>query len=170
MTDRDAEFVEFVQARGVALRRTAFLLCGDWHRAEDLVQAALIKLFKSWHKIQKDGSVDAYARQVLVRTTIDESRRFWRRRERASAELPEVAVPAVSSEEALDLRRALAQLPARQRAVVVLRFWEDQSVEEVANLLGCAQGTVKSQASKGLAALRKVLADQRDYAVLEVQR
>ncbi|MFB9905030.1 SigE family RNA polymerase sigma factor [Allokutzneria oryzae] len=170
MTDRDAEFVEFVQARGVALRRTAFLLCGDWHRAEDLVQAALIKLFKAWPKIHKTGSLDAYTRQVLVRTAIDESRRFWRRRERASAELPEVAIPAASSEEALDLRRALATLPARQRAVVVLRFWEDLSVEEVANLLGCAPGTVKSQASKGLAALRRTLADQRDYAVLEVQR
>ncbi|GAB3896869.1 SigE family RNA polymerase sigma factor [Kibdelosporangium lantanae] len=143
----DDQFVEFVRARTTALRRTAFLLCGDWHHAEDLVQTAFIKLYRAWPRVSQGGE-DAYARQVLVRVAIDESRRFWRR-ERAAAELPDRPAPAGTSEVSLDIQRALAALPGRQRAIVVLRYWEDLSVADVARLLGCPRGTVKTQASRG---------------------
>src|SRR5690606_40540513 len=81
VTGRDTEFVEFVRTRGPSLRRTAFLLCGDWHHAEDLVQIALLKLFRAWSRIKAAEAVDSYARTVLVRTAVDESRRIVRRRE-----------------------------------------------------------------------------------------
>src|SRR5206468_173099 len=112
-----------VTARAADLRRTAYLLCGDWHRAEDLVQTSLIKLYRAWDKARGDGE-NAYARRVLVRTAIDESRRFWWR-ERAADVLPDTAGPEVDTGIAVDVRRALAALPPRQRAVVVLRYWED---------------------------------------------
>lgn len=108
MSERDAEFVEFVQMRGPALRRTAFLMCGDWHRAEDVLQTALIKLYRSWSRI-RDTTAEAYARQVVVRTLIDESRRFRWRRERTTDTVPETVAPAVEVEDGLDVRRALEQ-------------------------------------------------------------
>ncbi|MEU5691335.1 SigE family RNA polymerase sigma factor [Actinosynnema sp. NPDC020468] len=155
----DREFDAYVDARARVLRRTAYLLCGDWHRAEDLVQTALTKLYAAWPRIHRDGSVDAYARKVLVRAAIDESRRPWRR-ETAVAALPEVGGAGDTTSDAaadLDVRAALARLPAGQRAVVVLRYWEDLSVAETARLLGNTEGTVKSQSAKGLAALRELL-------------
>lgn len=152
---RDEEFVEFVKTRTVSLRRTAFLLCGDWHRAEDLVQTALIKAFGAWSRV-RPGDEDAYVRKVLVRVAIDDSRRFWHR-EKAAPELPDVALAIVDTDNSVDVRRALAALPVRQRAAVVLRYWEDLPVEEVGRLLGCQPGTVKSQCAKGLAALRRTL-------------
>ncbi|MBP2475824.1 RNA polymerase sigma-70 factor (sigma-E family) [Crossiella equi] len=160
MADRTTDFVEYVRARGPALRRTAFLLCGDWHRAEDLTQTALIKLYKAWRRVELSGAVDAYARQILVRTAIDESRLFFWRREKVTAELPDLPALENGTDAALDVRRALAALPKRQRAVVVLRYWEDLSVQEVAGLLGCSEGTVKSQAAKGLATLRTSLSGE----------
>jgi RNA polymerase sigma-70 factor (sigma-E family) len=158
--NRDAEFGEFLDSRAVVMRRTAYLLCGgDWHRAEDLVQTTLTKVYMAWPRLRRDGSVDAYSRKVMVRSAIDESRRAFRRRESVVEELPEVAGPPNGVDEAVDVRRALAQLPAGQRAVVVLRYWEDLSVTETAALLGRSEGTVKSQAAKGLAALRRLLAE-----------
>jgi RNA polymerase sigma-70 factor (sigma-E family) len=158
--DRDAEFGEFLDSRAVVMRRTAYLLCGgDWHRAEDLVQTTLTKVYVAWPRLRRDGSVDAYSRKVMVRSAIDESRRAFRRRESVVEELPEVAGPPNGVDEAVDVRRALARLPAGQRAVVVLRYWEDLSVTETAALLGKSEGTVKSQAAKGLAALRRLLAE-----------
>ncbi|MBB5954576.1 RNA polymerase sigma-70 factor (sigma-E family) [Saccharothrix tamanrassetensis] len=154
--DRDREFGEFVDARALVLRRTAYLLCGDWHRAEDLVQTALTKLYVAWPRVRRDGAVDAYARKVLVRTAIDESRRGFRRRETVVEALPETPVPG-SAPADFDVRAALAALPPGQRAVVVLRYWEDLSVTETARLLGRTEGTVKSQAAKGLATLRRLL-------------
>ncbi|GLZ31487.1 RNA polymerase sigma24 factor [Lentzea sp. NBRC 105346] len=155
--DRDREFGEYVDARALVMRRTAFLLCGDWHRAEDIVQNALAKLYVAWPRVQRSGTVDAYARKVLVRAAVDESRRGFFRRERAVRDLPDTAVSPASPD--LDVRRALAALPSGQRTVVVLRYWEDLSVGEVARLLGRTEGTVKSQAAKGLAALRSLLGD-----------
>jgi RNA polymerase sigma-70 factor (sigma-E family) len=155
--DRDREFGEFVDARALVMRRTAFLLCGDWHRAEDIVQTALIKLYVAWSRVRKD-SVDAYARKVLVRTAIDEGRRGFFQRERTVDAVPERAVADSASD--LDLREALDALPPGQRAVVVLRYWEDLSVTETARILGRTEGTVKSQAAKGLAALRDLLVDE----------
>jgi RNA polymerase sigma-70 factor (sigma-E family) len=161
VSDRDAEFGEFLDSRAVVMRRTAYLLCGgDWHRAEDLVQTTLTKIYVAWPRLRRDGSVDAYSRKVMVRSAIDESRRAFRRRESMVDELPEVAGPPSATDEAIDVRRALAQLPAGQRAVVVMRYWEDMSVTETAELLGKSEGTIKSQAAKGLATLRRLLADR----------
>ncbi|MCA1654870.1 MAG: SigE family RNA polymerase sigma factor [Pseudonocardiaceae bacterium] len=161
MQDRDAEFGEFLDSRAVVMRRTAYLLCGgDWHRAEDLVQTTLTKIYVAWPRIRRngDGSVDAYSRRIMVRAAIDESRRAYRRRESVVQDLPEtLASPPARVEEAVDVRRVLAQLPAGQRAVVVLRYWEDLSVTETAHALGKSEGTVKSQAAKGLATLRRLL-------------
>ncbi len=161
MQDRDAEFGEFLDSRAVVMRRTAYLLCGgDWHRAEDLVQTTLTKIYVAWPKIRRDGSVDAYSRKIMVRAAIDESRRAYRRRESVVDTLPETnSTPPVGVEDAVDVRRALAQLPAGQRAVVVLRYWEDLSVTETAQALGKSEGTIKSQSAKGLATLRKLLGD-----------
>jgi RNA polymerase sigma-70 factor (sigma-E family) len=158
--DRDAEFGEFLDSRAAVMRRTAYLLCGgDWHRAEDLVQTTLTKIYVAWPRIRRDGSIDAYSRKIMVRAAIDESRRAFRRRESVVDQLPET--PTYSGfDEAVDVRRALAKLPAGQRAVVVLRYWEDLSVEDTAKALGRSEGTVKSQAAKGLAALRRLLDDR----------
>ncbi|RZS41348.1 RNA polymerase sigma-70 factor (sigma-E family) [Herbihabitans rhizosphaerae] len=167
MSGRDGEFAEYVDTRLPVMRRTAYLLCGDWHRAEDLVQTALSKLYVVWPRLRASAGIDAYARTVLVRTSIDESRKAFRRRESTTSEPPELSVPPSGVEDAVDVRRALGQLPAGQRAVVVLRYWEDLSITETARVLGRTEGTVKSQAAKGLAALRELLAAGR--TVLEGQ-
>jgi RNA polymerase sigma-70 factor (sigma-E family) len=159
---RDREFREFVDARALVMRRTAFLLCGDWHRAEDIVQTALTKLYVAWSRVRKD-SVDAYARKVLVRTAIDEGRRGFFQRERITDDVPERPVADHAAD--LDLKLALDALPAGQRAVVVLRYWEDLSITETARILGRTEGTVKSQASKGLAALRDLLVDEPESRI-----
>lgn len=163
--NRDREFGEFVDARALVMRRTAYLLCGDWHRAEDLVQTALTKLYVAWPRVRRDGAVDAYARKILVRAAIDEGRRGFRRKETVVDTLPETPVSAADPGDP-EVRRALAALPPGQRAVVVLRYWEDLSLTETARLLGRTEGTVKSQAAKGLAKLRELLGSH----VLEEQR
>ncbi|MCP2248549.1 SigE family RNA polymerase sigma factor [Lentzea aerocolonigenes] len=160
--DRDREFGEYVDARALVMRRTAFLLCGDWHRAEDIVQTALIKLYGAWSRVRRD-SVDAYARKVLVRTAIDDGRRGFFQRERTVDAVPESPVADHSSD--LDLKLALDALPPGQRAVVVLRYWEDLSITETARILGRTEGTVKSQAAKGLAALRDLLVDEPESRI-----
>jgi RNA polymerase sigma-70 factor (sigma-E family) len=163
VSDRDAEFGEYLDSRAVVMRRTAYLLCGgDWHRAEDLVQTTLTKIYVAWPRLRRDGSVDAFSRKVMVRSAIDESRRAFRRRESSVEELPELAGPVNGVDDAIDVRSALAHLPAGQRAVVVMRYWEDMSVTETAELLGKSEGTIKSQAAKGLATLRRLLAEDRD--------
>lgn len=157
MGDRDLEFAEFVDANAARLRRTAYLLCGDWHRAEDLVQVAFLKVYKSWSKVS--ASPLGYARQTLTNTVIDESRRFWRN-ERPTYPLPDTVSASYDQDASMDLRRAMAALPPRQRAAIVLRYWDDLPIAEVARLLDCTEGTVKSQCAKGLAALRGLVADQ----------
>jgi RNA polymerase sigma-70 factor (sigma-E family) len=155
----DGEFSELVAARFPALRRTAYLMCGDWHQAEDLAQIALIKLHAAWGRVRRREDLDAYLRKTLLRACIDEKRRArWRREHSASDWLPDPPAADGALDEAAAERDALVAalraLPAGQRAVVVLRFWEDQSVQETARLLGCSAGTVKSQSARGLAALR----------------
>lgn len=155
----EADFKQYVTDRSHALRRTAYLMCGDWHEAEDLVQTAFLKLYKYWRKVERAQNRDAYVRQVIVRALIDERRRGWRR-ERPFAVLPDdiAAVEAGPGPEERDaLLGAMALIPQRQRATLVLRFWEDQSVEQTAHALGCSEGTVKSQTARGLAALREAL-------------
>jgi RNA polymerase sigma-70 factor (sigma-E family) len=155
---RDAAFTEFVRARRTHLRRIAYAICGDWHRADDLVQTALVKLYVAWPRLDREGREEAYVRTILVRADIDEHRRSWRR-ERAG--LPEVERPAreeLPAEERSALFDALQALPTMQRKVVVLRHWLGLSVEETAHELRISQGTVKSHSSRGLAALRETLA------------
>lgn len=152
--DREASYVDYVTARRGHLRRVAYALCGDWHRADDLLQTALVKLYVAWPRIRRTGHEDAYVRRILVRASIDESRRPWRR-ERVTDDLPDRAAPEPTGiEERSALFDALQALPAQQRATVVLRHWLGMSVAETAAELGINEGTVKSHTSRGLAALR----------------
>ncbi|MGW7268774.1 SigE family RNA polymerase sigma factor [Streptomyces sp. NPDC054842] len=154
--EQEDRFKEFVRARWSQLVRTAYLLTGDVHDAEDLTQTALAKAYRSWWRISRTDNPEAYVRRMLVTCNSD---RFRKRRvaESLTAAPPDTAGRDESAgrvEERGSLLAGLAQLPARQRAVVVLRYWEDLSEAEVAEVLGCSTGTVKSQASKGLAKLR----------------
>ncbi len=149
-------YQEFVAARWPHLVRTAYLLTGDIHHAEDLTQTALAKAYRSWRKVSRSARPEAYVRKMLVTCNSD---RFRKRRvgEHLTAIPPDVAGPydaAAQIDQRGSLLAALAQLPPKQRAVVVLRYWEDLSESEVAETLGCSPGTVKSQAAKGLAKLR----------------
>ncbi len=158
MVAEQESFGEFASARRAGLRRTAFLLCGDWYLADDLVQDARARLYVRWRQVRARGEVDAYARRMLVNGFLASRRRSWRR-EVATAELPDVAMPGTTDDGTRDvLLRALAELHPSQRAIVVLRYWEDLSVEQVATALGCSTGNVKSQAARGLAHLRTALA------------
>jgi RNA polymerase sigma-70 factor (sigma-E family) len=157
--DWERDYAAWVDGQGAALRGTAYLLCGNWHAAEDLTQTALTKLYLAWRRIDRAGSVDAYARQVLLRAFLDERRRPWRR-EHAAADPPVVpasgdAAGAVA--ERLALEAALRGLPPTQRAVLVLRYWCDLDVRATAAALDISDGTVKSATSRGLTALRAVL-------------
>jgi RNA polymerase sigma-70 factor (sigma-E family) len=155
--DRYEGFREFVLARRPALSRTALLLTGSHDAAEELVQEALVKAAARWRKLTAEGDPEAYLRRVMVNDRIS----WWRRRRRESIvpNVPERASTEASEtvDGRLDLAAALATLPARQRAVVVLRFYEDLGVEETAALLRCAPGTVKSQTSDALARLRRLV-------------
>ena len=152
------DFESYVASRRAHLRRTAYLLCGDWDRAEDIVQDALTRLYVHWRRASRADSVDAYVRRSLINAYLSEGRRPWRR-ERPTELLPEpsYADPSGASGDRDDLRRALASLGASQRAVVVLRYWDDLSIEQTADALGCSTGNIKSQAARGLAHLREVL-------------
>ena len=148
----EREFDAFVVARSPALLRTAFLLVHDEGRAEDLLQTALTKAWFAWRRIEDP---EAYVRRVIVTTSAS----WWRRRwnaETPSADLPDrtPAAPTDSADTDRDLWVAIGHLPRRQRAVVVLRYLEDRSEHDTAELLGCSVGTVKSQASRALAKLR----------------
>jgi len=150
-----ADFDEFVVGRSSALLRTAILLTGDRHDAEDLVQTALLRVARHWSRALENP--EAYTRRVLVNLAYDRSRHRKRRPERLGPP-PDRAATDHYGEERDDLLRLLRQLPERQRATVVLRYWEDLSVAETAQLLGCTEGTVKSATSKALAHLREALA------------
>jgi len=142
-----------VATRGPALQRTAYLLTGDWALAEDLLQTALTKSYLAWSRIQRDEP-EAYVRKVLVTTYATWWRRRWRGEHPTDA-LPDTATEAWAGvDDRVALAAALARLPRRQRAVVVLRFHDDLTERQVAEALGIAVGTVKSQTAKALAALR----------------
>ncbi|BEP13747.1 SigE family RNA polymerase sigma factor [Acidothermaceae bacterium B102] len=152
-----AEFEAFVSARSPALRRTAFLVCGDWHQAEDVVQNALTKLYLAWGRVERRDGVDAYARQIVVRCALDERRRGWRRERPVDAVPDRATAAADESGDREALLAALAAVPRRQRAVLVLRYWDDVSVAETGRVLGISEGSVKSAASRGLDNLRRAL-------------
>jgi RNA polymerase sigma-70 factor (sigma-E family) len=161
----EQDFAEYFVARRDAVRRSAYLLCGDWHRADDLAQTAFVALHRRWRKIRDRGALDAYVRRTLVRAVIDESRRPWRR-ERFVEELPETPHTGGEIGDSVATRSALLDglraVPPRQRAVLVLRFLEGLDVAATAEALKCSQGTVKSQTARGLTALREALGDTLD--------
>jgi len=154
---RDDDFAEWMGARQPALQRTAYLLAGDHHTAEDLVATTLAKVYLAWDRIDRREAVDAYARRILVNENNSLWRRAWRRREISSDEVPDWIEHHDDHDEgsAAQVWRLLATLPPRQRSVLVLRYYEQLSEAEIAEALGVATGTVKSQASRALAALRE---------------
>lgn len=163
MKNRDGAFTDYFASKAGAMRATAYLLCGDWHRAEDLVQVTFVKLYRAWHRLAAHDSLDGYTRQILTRTFLDESRRGFFRREQptldaSGPEATDTGAPrSGNAEDRMVLLDALAQVPPRQRAALVLRYWEDLSVEDTARVLRCSVGTVKSQTARGLDALRGLL-------------
>jgi RNA polymerase sigma-70 factor (sigma-E family) len=154
---RDAEYTEYVQSRQQWLRRVAYLLCQDWQGADDLVQSAITRLYTRWATARDAARIDAYVRTILVRCFLSERRSAWSRRVTLVEEHLDVPGHSVDYDAHLDVQAALAALPPRQRATLVLRFYCDLPVEETARELGCSVGTVKSQTSKGLEALRRTL-------------
>jgi RNA polymerase sigma-70 factor (sigma-E family) len=154
--DHAPAFREYASSRRADLRRTAYLLCGDWYLADDLVQDALATLYVHWRRIRARGEVDAYVRRMLVNGFLASRRRAWRR-EVAAASVPDTPGPTDDPGTRDMVRRALAQLPPSQRTIVVLRYWDDLSIEQTAAALGCSTGNVKSQAARGLAHLRAAL-------------
>ena len=168
VAEADQEFDAYFRARRDAVRRTAYLLCGDWHRADDHAQAAFVALHRHWRRIRDRDALDAWLRKTLVRTVVDESRRPWRRERSTEDPVVTTAVAdrADGSENAIVTRHVLVDglrvVPPRQRAVLVLRFLEGLDVAATAKVLGCSEGTVKSQTAHGLAALRAALGDALD--------
>ena len=161
----EARFREFATEQAAALRRWAYLFCGDWHLAEDLMQISLVKIYRAWARIDRYEATGNYARKVLLRTWLDEKRRPWRRSEVRSAVLPDIRDESAGPEEAAALlstkdlvHRALLHLAPRQRAVLVLRYFHELSVAETAEAMNCTEGTVKSQSARGLDNLREALA------------
>jgi RNA polymerase sigma-70 factor (sigma-E family) len=160
MARRDeSEFIGFAEACRPALRRTAYLVCGDWERAADITQEALVRVYVAWPRLERDHGLRAYARRAVINVALEQARK------RSSGEVPIAHPDDRSVDDATDqvgdrllLMAALAELPARQRACVVLRFYDDLSVEAVAEALGCRTGTVKSQTARGLDALRAAYA------------
>jgi RNA polymerase sigma-70 factor (sigma-E family) len=172
MARRDSgEFTGFVLASQASLRRTAYLMCGDWQLASDFVQEALIRVYRHWPRLRSEAEARAYARKAVLSVVIDAKRR------RSSAELPVegiVDAPGAdnadrAAERAADrdlLSRCLTQVPARQRACLVLRYYDDLSVAEVAGMLGISEGTVKSQTARGLETLQAAFARETDDTLL----
>jgi RNA polymerase sigma-70 factor (sigma-E family) len=161
-SQRDAEFEAYVAAARPRLRRLAYSLCGDWHAADDVVQTALAKLYVAWPRVSRASDQDAYVRRTVARTTIDESRRPWRR-ERSGLDGVDPAGTDSAVLERQDLVAALQKLPEMQRKTVVLRHWLGLSVTETAHDLGIAEGTVKSHTSRALAALGELLSEKERH-------
>ncbi|MEU1464880.1 SigE family RNA polymerase sigma factor [Streptomyces sp. NPDC005727] len=159
MREAPADYLEFAIARSGPLFRTACLLTGDWHLAEDLVQETLAKMFRSWRRVSRAGSPVAYADTVLVRTFLSQRRRRSST-ERPSDRLPDAAGPARDAELRMALLDGLARMTARDRAVLVLRYWEDRSVEDTAQVLRMSPGAVRAQSKRALQRLRTLLGGQ----------
>ena len=155
----ELDFEEYAQARVVRLRQRAYLLCRDWHLAQDLTQITLSRLYASWRKVVKADNIDAYAAKVMVRVFLDH-KRLKSSHEVVSDTMPSATTVADGSggpELRLTLMDALGRLGPRARAIVVLRYWEDHSVDTVAELLGVTPSLVKTQSMRALAELRSLL-------------
>lgn len=161
--DRDTDFATYVAARQSAMLRMAYLLTGDTHAAEDLVQTALAKLYLAWGRARTADNLDAYTRRILINEHTSWWRRAWRRHETTVDTVPERAARRPDHGTEIDERDALwsmvLRLAPRQRAAVVLRYYEDLSEAQTAEVLGCSVGTVKSQTSRALATLRMSMSD-----------
>lgn len=155
----DAEFSEWVRASQTSLTRSAYLLTGDLHRAQDLAQEAMVKVGLRWHRLRGQAPT-AYARRIIVRDHVS----WWRRRRRETtvADVPDVAVVPDGPESALVLRQSLTRLTARQRAVLVLRYLDDLTERETAEVLGISVGTVKSTHAAALVRLRRTAPELDD--------
>jgi RNA polymerase sigma-70 factor (sigma-E family) len=156
----EKEYVEFITAAMPCLYRQAYLLTGDRHDADDVTQQACTDIYVHWRRVRAADSPDAYSRTVLVKAFLNTKRRAWSRKVQLTDRVPEQQRPSLEHGEHTEVQAALRHVPPRQRAVLVLRFLYDLPVAEVADLLGCSAGTVKSQTSHGLAALRRLLGDQ----------
>ncbi|MFC3503326.1 SigE family RNA polymerase sigma factor [Micromonospora krabiensis] len=164
LSTADAAYVAFVEVAWQRHLRLAMLLTGDRWRAEELLQDSLVKVYERWRRLSRLDDLHAYLRRALVNNHTS----GWRRRRRESlvADVPDLAAPAGDERpDAAVLRRALLSLPAKQRAVVVLRHYEDLTEREVARLLGCSVGTVKSQNARALDKLRHLLDERPSYTV-----
>jgi RNA polymerase sigma-70 factor (sigma-E family) len=166
-TETDNEFVEYVSARMARLHRAAYFMCGDAHRADDLVQATLVSLYARWKHARSADNLDGYVHRILIRRYVDERRSAWSRvllRDRF-ADVPDESGTSFAEHDSIV--SALRQLPAGQRAVIVLRYFSDLSVEQTAQAMSCSTGNVKSQCSRGLAALRNALATDASAELTE---
>lgn len=169
MYERDRDFADYVTARLPWLRQVAYLLTQDWHHADDVVQTAIMRLYKHWPRISRMENPDGYARTVLVRTFISERRR-WGSRVQLTADPPDTPARTLDQASQVAVRTALAVVAPRQRATLVLRYYCDLTVDQVAEVLRCSPGTVKSQTARGLNALRRMLADTPSPAAPAVER
>jgi RNA polymerase sigma-70 factor (sigma-E family) len=152
---RDDDFVAFVEARSPALLRTARLLTsGDQHAAEDLLQTALERAYVAWPRIRRKGAQEGYVRSIMTRAAIDRTRQRGRRGEVVTGEVPDRGVHPVGPEDRDQVFTLLAALSPRQRAVMVLRYYDDLSEAQIADALGCSAGAVKSHASRAMAIMR----------------
>jgi RNA polymerase sigma-70 factor (sigma-E family) len=145
------------------------MLCGDWHWADDLTQSAFMRLAVNWRKVRDRQALDAFVRTCLMRAYFSDLRKVWRRRERSVAEPPDLAVDGAGdgTDDRAAFLAALRRLPPRQRAVLVCRYYQDLDVAATAQTLGCSPGTVRSQAARGLAKLRDLLAENGDLTTVE---
>ncbi len=166
MARRDDDFVAFVDARSAALLRTARLLtAGDQHAAEDLVQTALEKAYVAWSRIQRKGAQEAYVRSIMTRAAIDRTRQRTRRGEVVTDDVPDVPVHQVGPEDRDHVFALLGALSPRQRAVMVLRYYDDLTEAQIAAALGCSTGAVKSHASRAMAVMRDLSSsDATDFS------
>lgn len=162
MGRRSEEFDQFVHDQAASLHRVAYMLCGDWHLADDLVQDAFVRCFRHWRRVQRSDAPAAYVRRILI----NEANRHWRRHRTRVADVPAIgpekgaADSSVPVAERAALLQTLMDLPPGQRAVVVLRHLEDMSEQETARVLGCSEGTVKSQNARALRTLRTLIQRQ----------
>lgn len=154
----EAEYTEYLRVRLPRLHRVAYLLCGDGHRAEDIVQAVALTLYVKWDRISRVDNIDAYVNRMLLREFLRGQRLAWARVVLTDRTPDRPARPAADVEERDAVLTALARLGPGQRAVLVFRYFCDLPVAEVAAVLGCSEGNVKSQTARGLAALRAMLA------------
>lgn len=153
-SSRDSDFDEWVLHNRVRLHKTAFLICGDWYLADDLVQEALIKCFPKWKRIVNGGDPHPYLRKTLIRLCVDHTRRPSRREVTGDAAREQRAPSDADFDHLLG---ALHSIPAGQRAILVLRYWDGLSIEETAEAARTSVGNVKSQTSRGMQALRSAL-------------